>query len=106
MDSADLIGGSVLVGLTFVANDGSETYESYVGRILDVRVDGDKFESLDGSDSEIVLVKCHDGTVREYPFDPEAIGPADPGFYELPDGATIDNPDFEMSWRVTAPITN
>lgn len=102
MDIEDLIGASILVGLTFVDSDGLERHESYIGYINAIAAD-DTFESLDGSNSRTITVECHDGETRSFPFDDDSLDPADPGFYELPDGATIEDPDYEMHWRVTAP---
>ena len=93
-----------MVGLTFVDEHGAERREAYIGRIREIRLEEGRFESLDdGSQGEMMLVECHDGEVREYPYDPDALEPADPGLYELPDGATIENPDYEMHWRIKEP---
>ena len=93
-----------MVGLTFVDTRGAERHEAYIGRIREIGPEAGQFKSLDdGTDSEMMLVECHDGKVRKYPFDLGSLEPADPGFYELPDGATIENPDYEMHWRVSEP---
>ena len=103
MDKEDLIGATAMIGLRFVDQHGAERFESYIGRILEFKQE-ERYESLDdGSPTDTMLVECHDGEVREYPFDPSVIDPADPGIYELPDGATIENPDYLMQWRVTEP---
>jgi hypothetical protein len=100
----DLVGSTVLIGLTFVSANGDERLQTYIGKINEFKPAGEEFENLnDGQDSAALLVDCHDGETREFPFSREAIEVADPGFYELPDGATIENPDFEMHWRITEP---
>jgi hypothetical protein len=104
MEAKDLVGSSILIGLTFVESDGSERLESYIGRIVEVGANDESFENLDDSETSLVIVaECHDGGTRTFPFDRTAINPANSGFYELPDGATIEDPDFEMHWHITAP---
>jgi hypothetical protein len=103
MEQEDLIDATVLVSLKFVDEKGGERFEAYIGRIVGFQ-SSDQYESLDdGSSVDIMLVECHDGEVREYPFNLEVFEPADPGFYELTDGATIENPDYLLQWDVTEP---
>ena len=103
MKQKDLIDATALVSLKLVDEKGNERFEAYIGRIAGFQP-SDQYENLDDeSPVDIMLVECHDGEVREYPFDPEVFEPADPGFYELSDGATIENPDYLLQWRVTEP---
>jgi hypothetical protein len=107
MEPDDLVGASMVVGLTFVENDQSERYETYAGHVRETRAADDGFNSLDdNSNPPVIVIECHDGETREFPFDNEAIEPADPGIYKLPDGTTVENPDYQMLWRITAPIRN
>ncbi|GAB5350559.1 hypothetical protein [Qipengyuania sp. 483] len=104
MDQEDLIDATAIVSLRFVSETGEERFETYTGRIAAFQP-SDKYESLeDGSSTDVMLFECHDGEVRKYPFDPSVFEPANPGFYELNDGATIENPDYIIEWRVTEPV--
>lgn len=107
MDLDNFLGASMVIGLTFVEADGAERREAYIGHVVEIRSVGCEFENIeDNSGSAELVIECHDGETRTFPFSPEAIDPADPGFYELNDGATIENPDYEMLWRITAPLKN
>lgn len=103
MDARDLVGASFLIGMTFVDQRGSERKQAYVGRVRKIAV-SDSYESVDdGSHGETMTIECHDRQTREFPFEPSAIEVADPGFYELPDGATIEDLHYEMHWRIKEP---
>ena len=104
MEKDDLIGASVLVELTIVSFEGEERSEAYFGSIKGFERDAERFQSLDGDEpAEIMIIECHDGQVREFPYDGDSLDVPDPGEYELPDGARMDSPDYFMSWRMTEP---
>ena len=104
MDQEDLIDATAIVSLRFVSATGEERFETYTGRIVGFQP-SDQYESLeDGSSADVMLFEGHDGEVRTYPFDPGVFEPADPGCYELNDGATMENPDYIIEWRVTEPV--
>ena len=103
MDQEDLIDATAIVSLRIVNGKGDERFETYIGRIASFQPSG-QYESLDdGSPTDVMHFECHDGVVREYPYDPSVFEPADPGFYELKDGSTIENPDYILEWHVTEP---
>jgi len=103
----DFVGSIFVIGLTFVEPDGSERFESYVGTVKEFDVDNGEFEDLDdGSDSAALIIECHDGQVRTFPFQSDTIEVAESGIYELPDGTTVEDQDYEMHWRITPPTRN
>lgn len=83
-----------MIGLTSVAPDGSKRLDSLVGEIVGFTEQSDEF------DDEVMIIRCSDGVERHYPWVDDILEVASPGFYTLPNGATIDNPDFEMHWTV------
>jgi hypothetical protein len=104
MQKEDLIGASVLMDLTIVSPAGEERREAYIGHIKSIEVDLERFEGLeDRRPAELMTVDCHDGQAREFPYDGEALDVMNPGSYELPDGTTIDDPDYFISWRMIEP---
>ena len=104
MDQQDLIDATAIVSLRIVSEKGDERFETYTGRIVGFQP-GNQYKSLDdGSSTDVMLFECHDGEIREYPFESSVFKPAYPGFYELNDGATIENPDYILEWRVTEPV--
>ena len=104
MDQQYLIDATAIVSLRIVSEKGDERFETYTGRIVGFQP-GNQYKSLDdGSSTDVMLFECHDGEIREYPFESSVFKPADPGFYELNDGATIENPDYILEWRVTEPV--
>ena len=42
------------------------------------------------------------GAEMSLPYDEEIFEPAEPGFYELKDGSTFENPSFTARWTVFA----
>ena len=90
--NADYVGAVVVVGLTFVGADGAERREQYAGTI-------DRF-SGEGEDVAVVLI-CHDGVERAYPWDPDTLSEVEPGTYKLnDDGAVVRDPDYIMQFVV------
>jgi hypothetical protein len=94
LPSDTLIGKRTLIGLTYIAPDGSERLDSLFGTITALNDDSDVF------DGKVIIVECHDGVVRHYPWTDDILEVAEPGFYELKNGATIEDPEFEMHWTV------
>ena len=104
MDQRDLIEATAIVSIRIVSEKGEERFETFTGRIAGFR-SSDDYESVeDGTPTDTMLFACHDGEVREYPYDPSVFEPTEPGFYEISDGATIENPDYIIEWRVTEPV--
>ena len=98
----NLFGKSVMIALTFVTADGTETQEAYIGESKGFTNDSDQFD-----EALVMLVQCHDGEVRHFPWEDDILEPAEPGIYELNnDEASIEDPDFTMHWRVSAPQLN
>jgi hypothetical protein len=103
VEREDFINATVMIGLTFVDQYGAERFESFIGRVVGFK-NGELYKNLgDGSPADTLCVECHDGEIRDYPFDLDVFEPADPGIYKLPDGATIENPDYILQWRITEP---
>ena len=96
----DLAGKTTLIGLKYISPDGSERLDSLFGTIIGFTDQSDVF------DDDVMIIECHDGVERHYPWTDDILEDAAPGFYTLPNGASIDNPDFEMHWTVHEPTEN
>ena len=91
-DPSNYIDKVVVVGIAHVGADGAERHEQFAGTI-------DRFMG-EGEDAAVVLL-CHDGVERAFPWDPENLSAVDPGVYRLnADGATIRDPDYVMQFAV------
>ena len=81
-----------VIGLVFVAEDGSERRQQYVGTV-------DRFAGE--RDDEGVILPCDDGVGRALPWDAEALAEVEPGTYRLKDGASVvRDPDYIMQFVV------
>ena len=91
-DRSDYVGAVVVVGLSFVGEDGSERRQQYAGTI-------DRFQG-EGEDAAVILL-CHDAVERAFPWDPENLSEVEPGSYKLnDDGAVVRDPDYIMQFVV------
>ena len=82
----------VVVGIAHIGADGSERREQFAGAI-------DRFMG-EGEDAAVVLL-CHDGVERAFPWDPDTLSEVEPGTYRLnDDGAMIRDPDYVMQFVV------
>jgi hypothetical protein len=92
IEPTQLIGTTVLVGITHEHASGDLSQEQYAGI---ARVE-------DQDEYCLITLECTDGETRSYPFDSRALSKASPGEYRLRStGETINNPDFLMTWTVT-----
>ena len=91
-DLASYLEKVVVVGIAHVDATGAERHEQFAGTI-------DRFMG-EGEDAAVVLL-CHDGVERAFPWDPENLSAVEPGTYRLnDDGATIRDPDYVMQFAV------
>ena len=88
----DYIGAVVVVGIAFTGGEGGARRQQYAGTID--RIQGE------GEDAAVILL-CHDGVERAFPWDPESLEEVEPGNYRLnDDGAVIRDPDYVMQFVV------
>jgi hypothetical protein len=83
----DLANKTILVSIRKIDEDGSEFADTFFGKVLRY-------------DHNTVIVARRDGSEAKLPYDEGAYEVAEPGFYELQDGSTHDNPDFIAQWVV------
>lgn len=90
MTAAELIGKTLLAGVTLLAADGTER-----GRF-------EVFGTVISADDEDIAIERADGTVYALPPDLEAIKRAQRGVYTLHStGEQVTDPDFITTWTVT-----
>ena len=91
-ESADYVGAVVVVGIAFVGGEGGERSQQFAGTI-------DRFQG-EGEDASVILL-CHDGVERAFPWDPENLQEVEPGNYRLNDeGTVVRDPDYVMQFVV------
>ena len=81
----DLNDKTILVSIRKIDNEGQETYDTFFGTVV-------KF-----NENTIRVVRLN-GVEVSLPYDEEVYEAAEPGFYELQDGSTFDNPSFIARW--------
>ncbi|MCJ2047638.1 hypothetical protein MKK58_24305 [Methylobacterium sp. J-078] len=95
-DFADqLIGATLLVGITYLQHDGTLVRREQV------------FGPVAAVDAEIGITILRSDTGEPYIVAPvlEAIEPASPGHYQLTEtDAVIEDPDYTVTFSVTAPL--
>ncbi|MGU3362441.1 hypothetical protein ACLBWX_19120 [Methylobacterium sp. M6A4_1b] len=95
-DFADqLIGATLLVGITHLQHDGTLLRREQV------------FGPVTAVDAEIGITLLRSDTGEPYVVAPvlEAIEPASPGHYQLTEAdALIEDPDYTVTFSVTAPL--
>src|SRR3546814_14355857 len=75
MDLDRQIGKAVLVGLTWIAPDESQSHQQFGGSIAG-------FET-EGRETPLVQIECDAGETRSYPWHESAVSVAAPGKYTL-----------------------
>jgi RNase P/RNase MRP subunit p29 len=85
----DLNDKTILVSLRKIDKDGEQTFDTFFGTV--VSFNENTVRVLRTSSDEISL-----------PYDEEIFELAEPGFYELKDGSTFENPSFTARWTVFA----
>ena len=83
----DLENKTILVSIRRIDVDGTETFDTFFGCVLDYS-------------EKNVKVSKPDGTEINMPYEEEVYQAAERGFYTLKDGSTHDNPDFIAQWTV------
>jgi hypothetical protein len=85
----DLNGKTILVSTRKINEDGDSDIETFFGSVI--------------SFNENTVILSRPG-VGEFsmPYSEEVIEPAEPGFYELEDGTTHENPEYIAQWVVYA----
>jgi hypothetical protein len=83
----DLANKTILVSIRKVDEDGSESFDTFFGKVLRYN-------------QNTVTVARRDGSEKQIPYDEDVYKVAEPGFYELQDGSTHENPDFIAQWVV------
>ena len=85
----DLEKKTLLVSIRRISDAGEESFDTFFADV----------ESVDGN---TVRVKRHGAGDMSLPYDEEVYAPAEPGFYELKNGTTFENPHFIAEWTVFA----
>jgi len=86
----DLLEKTVLVSIRRIGDDGEESFDTYFG-------------DVEAFNANTVRVRRQStGQVESLPYDEDVYAVADPGFYELKDGSTFENPSFIAQWTVFA----
>ncbi len=96
--STDLVGSSVLVGITYLHADGSlESQVQMFGTIASAHPRDGIMISLQGDRA---------GETYWLPPDLRGFEPAPPGSYRLRStGETVEDPDYTSTWTITRPPT-
>ena len=90
MTAAELIGKTLLAGVTLLAADGTER-----GRF-------EVYGTVINADDEDIAIERADGSVYALPPDLEAVERAGKGVYTLRStGEQVTDPDFNAAWTVT-----
>jgi hypothetical protein len=85
----DLEKKTLLVSIRRISEVGEESFDTFFADVM----------AFDGN---TVRVKRHGAGEMSLPYDEEVYVPAEPGFYELKNGTTFENPDFVAEWTVFA----
>ena len=85
----DLSGKILLVSIRRIENDGQEAVNTF-------------FREVTSFNENTVRINNRTGEELKLPYDEEAYEPAEPGFYELKDGSTCENPAYIVRWTVYA----
>lgn len=85
----DLNDKTVLVSLRRIDNEGEETFDTFFGTVVSFN-------------ENTVRILRQNGAEMSIPFDEDVFEVAEPGFYELKDGSTFENPAFTARWTVFA----
>jgi len=85
----DLNEKTLLVSIRRIDNDGQETVDTFFGDVTSFS-------------ENTVRIARRNGEEMKLPYDEEAYESAEPGFYELRDGSTCENPAFIVRWTVYA----
>jgi hypothetical protein len=85
----DLNGKTVLVSIRKIDNEGQETFDTFFGSVVSFN-------------ENTVRMLRPSGVEMSLPYDEDVYETAEPGFYELKDGSTFDNPSFTAQWTVFA----
>ena len=85
----DLNGKTILASIRKIDNEGQESFDTFFGTVL-------RFNE------NTVRVVRPNGVEMSLPYDEEVYESAEPGFYELQDGSTFENPSFTARWTVFA----
>lgn len=78
---------TILVSIRHIDESGNENFDTFFGDVISFN-------------ANTVLVQRHGGDEIPLPYDDNVYEPAEPGFYELKNGTTFDNPDFIAKWTV------
>src|SRR3546814_18662048 len=93
MDMDRQIGKTVLVGLTWIAPDESQSHQQFGGSIAG-------FET-EGRETPLVQIECDDGETRSYPWHESAVSVAAPGKYTLTATQKVFvDPDYLMQFSI------
>lgn len=85
----DLNEKTVLVSIRRIDNEGEEKTDTFFGKVTSF-------------DENTVRIIRRGGEELQLPYDEEAYEEAEPGFYELKDGSTCEDPAFIVKWTVYA----
>jgi hypothetical protein len=93
MDLDQQIGKTVLVGLTWIAPDESQSHQQFGGSITGF--------VTEGRETPLVQVECDDGETRSYPWNESAVTVAAPGKYTLATTQKVFvDPDYLMQFSI------
>lgn len=85
----DLSEKTLLVSIRRIENDGQEAVNTFFGDVTSF-------------DENSVRIISRSGEQVKLPYDEDTYEPAEPGFYELKDGSTCENPAYIVRWTVYA----
>src|SRR5581483_9443190 len=90
MRASDLVGKTVLIGLTYLNEEGGVDHRTQLRG------------TFTWADEEMVRIELADGEEFTLPPDLEAFQPAPPGKYTLKgSGEVVENPDYLCAWTIT-----
>ena len=88
----DLTKKTILVSIRRIDEAGQESFDTFFGDVISFN-------------ENTVRLQRHGGEQISVPYDEEIYEPAEPGFYELKNGTSFENPDFIAQWCVFASET-
>lgn len=86
----DLIDKTILVSIRRIDSEGQESFDTFFGDVTTF------------NENTVRVRRQSNGQLESLPYDEEVYEVADPGFYELKDGSTFENPSFIAQWTVFA----
>lgn len=83
----DLQNKTILVSIRRIDEAGDETFDTFFGNVVSFNESSVRVQRIGGDEMKL-------------PYDEDVYEVAEPGFYELKNGTTFENPDFIAQWTV------